>query len=189
MQGVVFTGGPGAGKTTVLHALKSQGYNVVEETARTIIQERKRQGLSPRPDPHAFANEILRIDIDKYERLAGVSGYVFFDRGVLDALCMLDQVTPLPHAELDALLRKYPYDTRVFCFPPWEGIYSCDTERDQTFADAVRVHATIVQWYRRCNYEVIEVPRLPTIERCAYILERLTGGSSRPGETSRSVER
>jgi predicted ATPase len=177
MQAVVFTGGPGAGKTTVLHSLRSQGYSVVEDSARAIIRERKRQGLAPRPQPLEFAKEILRVDIDNYQKSAGASGYVFFDRGILDALCMLDQIAPVPLTEPDALVTKYPYDQRVFCFPPWEAIYACDAERDHTFAHAVEVYATTVQWYRRCKYEVVEVPKRPVIERSAYILEVLARGN------------
>jgi len=176
MQAVVFTGGPGAGKTAVLHALRSQGYAVVEDTARTIIQNRRRQGLAPRPQPLAFAEEVLREDIENYSKSERLSGYVFFDRGVLDALCMFDQVAPVPRAELDAILTKYRYYRLVFCFPPWEAIYTCDAERDQTFADAVHVHAVAVQWYRRCNYGVVDVPKVPVSERCDYILQTLARG-------------
>jgi len=173
MQAVVFTGGPGAGKTTVLHALRAQGYTVVEDTARAIIQSRNRRGLAPRPQPLEFAGEILRNDIEQYRLSADVYGYVFFDRGVLDALCMVDQVAPLAQAELDALVAKYPYHRQVFCFPPWDAIYARDAERDHTFAHAVQVHETTVQWYRRCKYEVVEMPKLSVSERCAFVLQEL----------------
>jgi predicted ATPase len=176
VQAVVFTGGPGSGKTTALHALRSQGYAVVEDTARTIIQDRVRRGLAARPEPLEFAREVLRQDIEKYRESASAPGYVFFDRGVVDALCMLDLAAPLPPADLDAFVTKYPYNRQVFCFPPWKRIYTCDAERDHTFAEAVRVHATAVQWYRRWKYEVIEVPKVQVNERCAFVLQALARG-------------
>jgi 2-hydroxychromene-2-carboxylate isomerase len=40
----IFTGGPGAGKTTVLEVLQARGYPCVEETGRKIIQEQKATG-------------------------------------------------------------------------------------------------------------------------------------------------
>jgi predicted ATPase len=46
---VVFTGGPGAGKTALLTELERRGYRVVPEVARAIISERKQKGLPPRP--------------------------------------------------------------------------------------------------------------------------------------------
>jgi predicted ATPase len=66
MSRIVITGAPGVGKTTLLGALQARGYTIVGDTARTIIQDRRRRGLSPRPDPYAFAQEALRMDIDNF---------------------------------------------------------------------------------------------------------------------------
>lgn len=95
MSRIVITGAPGAGKTTLLLALQARGYTIVGDTARTIIQDRRRRGLSPRPDPYAFAQAALRMDIENFVHHAASPGPVFFERGVLDALCGLDRVTPL----------------------------------------------------------------------------------------------
>lgn len=177
MRRIVLTGGPGAGKTSLLLALHARGHAVAHEAARAIIQERRAGGRSPRPQPLAFAREILRRDIELFDQRSSISRLVFYDRSVLDALCMLDEVTPFQPGELQELLARYPYYRRVFVLPPWEGIYAQDAERDQTFADAVRVHATLSAWYRRCGYELIEVPKVSVAERCAYVLEELAGDS------------
>jgi hypothetical protein len=55
MSRIVITGGPGAGKTTLLLALQARGYTIVGESPRTIIQDRRRRGLSPRPNAYEFA--------------------------------------------------------------------------------------------------------------------------------------
>jgi predicted ATPase len=102
---------------------------------------------------------------------------VFFERGVLDAVCMLDQIEPLAPTDLNAFVINYPYYRQVFCFPPWEAIFTTDTERDQTFADAVRIHAAAVAWYERCGYEVVDVPQASTNERCAFVLAVLARGN------------
>ena len=73
MLRIVMTGGPGAGKTALLLALQARGYTIVGDTARAIIQDRRRRGLSPRPDAHEFVQEALRIDIDNYVRHAATS--------------------------------------------------------------------------------------------------------------------
>jgi predicted ATPase len=170
---VVLTGGPGAGKTTLLEALRARGFATVPETAREVIEARRRQGLAPRPPPRRFADEILRKDIEKYREDERGDGLTFFDRSVVDALGMVDEARPLPEPELRALLAAYPYHREVFAFPPWEAIYTNDTARDQSFAEATRVHREVTRWYRRCGYEVVEVPRLAVSERCAYVLGRL----------------
>lgn len=172
-QCVILSGGPGAGKTTVLQTLQAQGHAVVKESARAIIHERRNQGLFPRPEPKPFASEVLRRDIANYRRALSELGWVFFDRGIPDGLCMLDQCTPLKQSKLNAVLSRYAYRRQVFLFPVWDEIYQNDADRDQTIDDARKVFGTLAAWYRRCSYEVVEVPKISTVERCAYILHRL----------------
>jgi predicted ATPase len=85
MPHVVLTGCPGAGKTTLIAHLAAMGFATVGDSARTIIAERLAHGMSPRPDPLAFAREILRRDIEKYVHQPRSDKCVFFDRGVVDA--------------------------------------------------------------------------------------------------------
>src|SRR5262245_7417641 len=144
MPHVIVTGGPGAGKTTLLAELAAIGYATVDESARAVIAERRARGESPRPDPLAFAREILRRDIEKYVSHPDTPEWVFFDRGLIEALGMLHEASPLPFAELTAMLARYPFHETVFVLPPWDAIYTTDTERDQSFADAVAVHAKVV---------------------------------------------
>jgi predicted ATPase len=170
---VIVTGGPGAGKTTLLTELAARGYATVEESARAIIAERLTRGESPRPDALAFAREILRRDIEKYVSQPRTSEWVFFDRGLLDALGMLHEASALPSIELESALIKYPFHHTAFVLPPWEVIYANDAERDQSFAEAVEVHARIVGWYRSCGYVLNEVPCLPVAQRAEYVLRAL----------------
>jgi predicted ATPase len=171
MLPVVITGGPG--KTTLLLALQAHGYAVAGDSARTILQDRRRRALSPRPSAYEFAQEVLRMDIRSYVQHAARSGTVFFDRSVLDALCMLDRVAPLNDSELSAWLSKYQYFHKVFVLPPWDAIYTNDSERDQTSEQAESVHKTVVDWYHRCRYQIVEVPRVSVDERCTYVLQTL----------------
>ena len=172
MRRIVITGGPGAGKTTLLAALRARGHQTVDESARAIIQERLASGLSPRPPALKFARQILERDVVKYQQPPELD-LVFFDRGVVEALWMVNQAAPVEAHELRALLLQYPYDRRVFVLPPWEAIYTTDSERDQTFADAVQVHDTLVRWYRDCGYEIIDVPTGTVADRCARVLRAL----------------
>jgi predicted ATPase len=173
---VVVTGGPGAGKTTLLTELAARGYATVEESARAVIAERLARGASPRPDALAFAQEILRRDVEKYLDPPRTPGWVFFDRGLVEALGMLHEASPLPPAELEALLASYPFHATVFVLPPWEAVYATDAERDQSFADAVDVHGKVVRWYRSCGYVLNEVPRLPVAQRAEHVLRVLAEG-------------
>jgi predicted ATPase len=159
MRRVVLTGGPGAGKTAVLDELRSRGYPTLGDSARLIIANRLRQNQSARPEPSEFADEVLRKDVESYSRCMLQTDLVFYDRGVVDALCMLDEVAPLEQRELKARLMKYAYYPQVFAFPP--------------FSEAQHVHNRLTSWYRRCGYELIEVPRLSVRQRSEYVLRVL----------------
>jgi predicted ATPase len=173
MSRIVITGGPGAGKTTLLLALQARGYAIVGDSARTIIQDRRRRGLSPRPNGYEFVHETLRMDIENFVHHAATPGHVFFERSVLDALCGLDRVSSLNESELSMWLSKYQYSSKVFVLPPWKAIYVNDAERDHTFEHAESVNRIVQEWYRRCGYQVLEVPMVSVDERCTYVLEAL----------------
>jgi predicted ATPase len=126
MPRVIVTGGPGVGKTTLLAELAAMGYTAVEESARAIIAERLAAGASRRPDLPTFAREVLRRDIEKYFAQQPTSKWVFFDRGVIDALGLLQEVAPLSATDLQAMLSMYTFHTSVFILPPWEAICACN---------------------------------------------------------------
>jgi predicted ATPase len=173
MSRIVIKGAPGAGKTTLLLALQARGYTIVGDSARTIIQDRRRRGLGPRPDPYEFAQEALRMDIENYLHHARSAGPVFFERGVPDALCMLDCVTPLNESELRRWLSTYPYFPKVLVLPPWKAMYVNDAERDHSFEHAEWVDRVTREWYGRCGYQLIEVPTSSVEERCAFVLQAM----------------
>ncbi|RUO69409.1 AAA family ATPase [Idiomarina ramblicola] len=168
----VVTGGPGGGKTTILAALAERGYNFAPESARKIIKERLTAGLSPRPEPISFAHEILSADIAKY-RKADKGCYTFFDRGVPDALYMLDAESALTHEQAEQYMQDFPYNRVVFLLPPWKDIYVTDSERDQTFEQAIEVYDGIKRWYLQWGYEALEVPLSPVEKRVSFILDIL----------------
>ena len=164
----IFAGGPGAGKTTVLDALKARGFYCAPDVARAIIKARVDSGLSPRPEPLDFATSIFDRDVANYQA-APSSKICFFDRSVVDALGMLHLCNSFSEGELGLNLRRYPYNRVVFLFPPWEEIYQTDDERDQTFAESVRVFESVKSWYSRCEYRVQEVPLGTLNQRVTFI--------------------
>jgi len=181
---VIVTGGPGAGKTALLAGLAERGCVYVPDTARAIIQDRRRRGLSPRPGPAEFAGEILRIDLERYRAASATAGPVFFERGIPDALCMLNQLGLLTPEVTARYLSDHPYFRKVFVLPPWRRIYATDDERDQSFEESIRVHGALCEWYARCGYELVEVPRGPVQERCGFVLATLDPFQGHPGQGS-----
>lgn len=173
MPRVVITGAPGAGKTTLLAELASRGYRTVPESARAIIAERRAAGLCPRPEPEAFAREILRRDIEKHGAVTGADEWVFFDRSAVEAVAMVNEARPLDPDALEAALARLSFHRMVFVLPPWKAIYTTDAERDHTFEHAERVHEALMRWYARCGYALHVVPCLPARERARHVLQAL----------------
>ena len=169
----VVTGGPGGGKSTLLDAVAERGYRIAPEAARRLIKERLSSGLPPRPDPVSFARAILNSDIEQYRAATDHDGITFFDRGVLDALYMLDLESGLWRDEIARLVQTFPYNDTVFLLPPWEAIYAMDSERDQTFEESVAVFEGMKRWYARWGYQTVEVPRAGVAARASFILEAI----------------
>lgn len=169
----VVTGGPGGGKSTLLDALAERGYGIAPGAARRLIKERLAVGLPPRPDPVSFARAILHSDMEQYRAATAHDGITFFDRGVLDALYMLDLESALSRDEIARLVQAFPYNITVFVLPPWEAIYGMDSERDQTFEESVAVFEGMKHWYSQWGYETVEVPRASVEARVSFILEAI----------------
>jgi len=175
---IILTGGPGAGKTTILESLAQQGYRTEKDYAREIICERLAAGLSPRPSPTVFNLESFRRNQLPYEE-AGKHDLTFFERGVCESVasqCLNERIT---QAEADRLMAEYRYDEPVFLLPPWEEIYTTDSERDQTYEHAIEVFEVIFEWYHRYDYGAEEIPTGFIEDRVEFVTKTLDLSDSR----------
>ena len=171
----VLTGGPGAGKTTVLLELEKRGYRVAPEVARQIIQEQVCTGGTALPwaDRKLYTGLMLARSIESYTARTPALQPTFSDRGIPDTL----GYARLIGLEVDDAIRmacdRYRYAARVFLAPPWKEIYQTDTERKQDFAEAVRTYETIAKVYQECGFEIVELPRSEPSARAEFILGHL----------------
>jgi len=169
----IVTGGPGAGKTTLIGALAHAGFTVAPEAGRQVILDQQAAGGTALPwlDRMAFAQAMLAHDIDSYARLKSAPGPVFCDRGIPDVAGYLRlEGQPVPDALWQAA-REHRYQPRVFVCPPWRAIYAPDSERRQTWAVAERTYEAMVQVYTELGYTLVEVPRAPLDTRVKFVKE------------------
>lgn len=171
---VVITGGPGAGKTTLIEALRGRGYACVPEAARAIVRDQMAIGGTLHVgDSDGYAETTMTWDMRNHREAAGLPRPVFFDRGLPDRLGFaVAGGEPVPPHVATAVAR-FRYDL-VFAAPPWAEIYSNDAERTQSFAHALRVYDFCVAGYRLAGYEPVELPKVGIEERVAFVLDHLT---------------
>jgi predicted ATPase len=172
---VVFTGGPGAGKTTLIGRLREFGHRCVDEAARTIIRDQAAIGGRARhgADNELFAEVSLSWEIRNYREAAGLPGPVFFDRGVPDLIgyhLLLGHAVP-PHVTEAA--RRFRYHRSVFIAPPWPEIYVQDRERTHDLDEAIRGHGVALTAYQACGYELITLPKSDVDDRVSFVLSHL----------------
>lgn len=170
-QRFILTGGPGAGKTSVLRILEGKGFLCMPDVARKVIQQRLAQGLSPRPSPEEFAAQILAADGAQYDACPNVGGPIFFDRGIPDALGMLFDCHEITVQAAKQQLHQRPYNMRAFYFPAWEAIFTTDAERDQSFEESIAISERVRSWYGALGYELLAVPIASPEARADFILE------------------
>lgn len=173
---VVISGGPGAGKTTVLLELERRGFRCATEVARQIIQEQVRDGGDAVPwgDRERYCRLMLESSMASYRKYAALEGTIFFDRGVPDTLCYARLIGSPLESEIVAVCDRYRYAARVFLAPPWPDIYATDTERKQTLDEAVNTYSLIVEAYADCGYEVVEIPLMSASVRADFVLNELS---------------
>lgn len=167
----IITGGPGSGKTTILNELKNKGYLCVDEVARQIIQEQN----SVSGDAVHGKNQIKFLDlmfrrsIDTFKQVQEANMPVFFDRGIPELIGYCHLIKADIPDELLQAVQTYRYNQRVYIMPPWREIYQTDTERMQTWEEAVETYRLIASAYQEAGYLLVEVPKVSTAERIKFI--------------------
>ena len=168
----VLTGGPGAGKTTLIEALRSAGFATTTEAGRAIIRDQLEIGgpATHQTDPALFAELMLAFDMQSYRKALEQPGPVFFDRGITE-LAGYHRMMGLPTpAHFRAAAEKFRYNSRVFVAPPWPEIFANDAEREQSLGEAVRTHDAAVRVYAEFGYTIVPLPKTSVEDRLRFVL-------------------
>lgn len=170
---VVFSGCSGGGKSTLLAELQQRGFKVVPEPGRRIVEEELRgDGLAlPWVCLAGFARRALHMAADDRKRMEAEPGWVFFDRGLVDAAVALQHATGCQAVKiLEGFERYHP---TVFLAPPWPDIFVANEERRHDFADAVTEYDRLRAAWRQLGYQTIILPKATVGERADFVLQHL----------------
>ncbi|KAA5834305.1 AAA family ATPase [Saccharopolyspora hirsuta] len=172
---VVITGGPGAGKTTLVERLAAAGFAHAPEAGRAVITDQVAIGgrALPWADRELFAELMPAHDLRSYRQAHRATGPVLFDRGLPDLIGYL-RLCSLPVPEhVRAAAHRFRYRQRVLIAPPWEQIYRQDDQRAQSFAEAESTYQHMVAAYTDCGYELVDLPRGTVEQRVRFVRDEL----------------
>src|SRR5271170_7352603 len=98
IQFVVISGCSSGGKSTLVAELGRRGHAVVEEPGRRIVKEElKNEGSAlPWVDAIAFLRRAGAMALADRASAGALDGWVFFDRGLIDAAAGLQHLTSEP---------------------------------------------------------------------------------------------
>lgn len=170
----MISGCSGGGKSTLLAELRRRGHAVVEEPGRRVIARELRSGGSALPwiDMATFAERAVEMSLADRDEAMGSSGWVFFDRGLIDALVALEHASGRPSLHHAA---KHPYSPLVFFTPPWAEIFARDADRRHGWEEAVDEYARLRRGFNSLGYEIKVLPEVSVTERADIVLDTVHG--------------
>ena len=173
---VVISSCSSSGKSTLLAELGRRGHATVEEPGRRIArQELVGDGSAlPWVNKAAFARRAIELAIaDRRAAADRPAGWVFFDRGLVDAAAALQDLTGEPR--LDTLGPAHRYHRRAFLAPLWPEIYVTDPDRRHGLDEAIAEYRRLLIVYPSLSYEVILLPKVSVATRVDFVLHALAG--------------
>ncbi|MCG9972528.1 AAA family ATPase [Christiangramia crocea] len=172
---IVITGGPGTGKSSIIHKLEEKGELCFHEVSREVILEAKKEGIDQLflEKPLLFSQKLLEGRLDQFLEAKNMnSAHVFLDRGLPDVLAYMDYFNTDYPDLFHTTCKNYQYD-KIFILPPWQEIYTSDNERYESFEEALKISSYLYSTYEKYGYEPIEVPKLAINERTEFILNKI----------------
>jgi predicted ATPase len=181
MKRYVLTGAPGAGKTSVLGALRERGFPVVAEAATDVISRQQARGVAEPWQQDDFIDLIVALQRDRLGAApsgalgaAGVqpAATELHDRSALCTLALARYQerpeTPLLAAEVARVVAAGVFEAAVFFIRPLGFIVPTAARRIsyQDSLDFERLHEAA---YLEHGFQMIEVGAASVADRAALI--------------------
>lgn len=191
MRRYIMTGAPGAGKTTILAALRSRGYAVVDEAATDVIAAELAQGRDRPSHGPSFVDDVARLQRERQNSPTPPEVAIqLYDRSPICTYALARYLgVPIPPAlanEVNRVVGGQIYQPQVF-FVDMLGFVTPSAARRISLEDAVRFGKIHQEVYRAHGYDLIDVPAGPVEERVALVHRYLRTWRERPGPAGSHV--
>ena len=169
-QCILISGCSGGGKSSLLADLSKRGYSTVEEPGRRIIAEEKNRAGKALPwiNMEAFARRAVEVSKSDLQEAEDKPGFVFFDRGMVDAAVALQNTSGVPYR--DTIGDKMHYAKIVFLAPPWPEIFAQDIDRRHGLNDAFGEFERLDVAFHDLGYRTCLLPKVSVSERAEFVL-------------------
>jgi predicted ATPase len=170
----ILTGAMGAGKSTVINALRDLNLICIDEPARQILAEQRSiagKGV-PEYNPQLFTDLLLSRSIYQFKQMRDHHSPIIYDRGIADNIGYAKLFSLSSQCASNAS-KLYQYNKQVFFLPAWQEIYQNDEERKMTFKQAKQFGVEVKKIYEALGYHVIDVPLDTPIVRAEFIIQAI----------------
>ena len=168
----VVTGGPGTGKSKLIHALARRGVTSMQGGGGAIIRDQVKIGGSALPwgDRALYAELMLGWEFRSYHEAEAMTGPVVMDCGLPDIVSYYREFgLPVP-PHVEAAARRFRYNETVFLAPYWDAVF---TEPQPGRKEAAATGKTMAETYADLGYRVIELPLASVEARADFVMARL----------------
>ncbi len=173
----VITGGPGVGKTSIIHYLRDHGYHVLGEAATDVIRHALEKGIAKPWDKDYksdFNDEILDLQYHRQNETPD-TGLVFFDRSMIDAftyaLIPMGGTKSLETmaSKVQSVIDDHFYNKTVFFI---DNLNGCETTeiRHENLEQLKLIEKHIEQNYKALGFNVVHIGRDTVENRAKQIL-------------------
>jgi predicted ATPase len=163
----ILTGGPGSGKSSLILALEQKGEYCIREAAEDIIRYQQALGnKEPWTNPD-FQDWILKLQLQREQRIPRETKRAFLDRGLADGLAYYELRKQEPSKAIKEATRKLDYE-RVFLI---QNLGNClKTEiRKENLEEALELERLLEKTYKAKGYRITRIGPAPLAERMSQL--------------------
>ena len=167
IQRFIITGGPATGKSSIIEYFQQIGNICFEEVSREIVQEKNIKTSAKN------LNFEVAVFLERKKQYLAATKLHFYDRSMLDGLAYMKLQNILFPKQMITDLTTHRYEPKVFIAPIWQDIYHQDSERLESYEEAIAIDKSLREIYHSFGYELVEIPLTTLEERVKFILSQI----------------